>query len=954
MVKGQRAHSLTKAELVSRLVTSGAYPLNFEVTEDAPLLQLLGHAIFYRLLTQLEIDETTPRNETTLPCYLRSFVSDPIDLARIDRYVEASSDASRRGSMILNQMAQQICGPRLPGAKVFGFDVPVFRPRFEAGPVLESMQSFVDMWWDFDHGIEDSTLKHAFMPERWGTEARQSIIDIVAKPGSLLPPEPTGWRNVMIGDCISGWDNAINRMMTRYFGNVKVQAMKGVKDAIAAYFRVVPLIEPNMRGLLIDTMMTRPRPLIANNDDYEMAMKFRTALVADSNSFMPKDAAWSKEVFLIHIFLTRFGVRERSYLPVVTPGRHFTYVDSKIAAGLFPLASSKMRAFESLAKKTRKTNLFLQELKTKETTAVEEAGSSRYEGVNVMTTSSPKKLTAVQAANDAARMEARATKEAIKASKDADKAVKAATTAMIKSEKLRIKEEAKAAAAAAAPGKKKLTAAQAAKEITRMEVNAAKERARAEDRAADEAAMVASGPQLMPVTPTLGQLMDMTPEAFNARRKVLMRQIHKSNKTKATSKAFLNEKQRTRFKRQIKHRRSVGCGKMNLMTRFDSFETDTVGLRLVLKMAIDINKYVLPITEDVKFKPKIKEPKLMSRTHKISKKAAQINAMNAELAQPTDPRLAGAIIVGIDEGRAKLFTAAFEKKKGDVSEHDGFESLTLTRNKYNAVTKLKIRRKWEKKRLDAAPGLEAAHAALSLGSLHSCDPEAWSRYLTAESKHRDIMRADYFGEDKGRELWKMIAFRKKKACLDRAVGEIVSKATKGEHKSRPLVIGIGDAAFPPNGPRGEIAVPTSKLAAAYKRAFARERRKGRLVVSLPISEMYTTKACCKCGMETVPPDVTRKWKTKDGELKTAQGPSRRLRCCTTCTPIGKLRDRDVQAARNMFHATKALICGEARPAHLCAAAHPKKVPSASPSMVETQPHALRLIENTLAISGVSS
>jgi hypothetical protein len=196
--------------------------------------------------------------------------------------------------------------------------------------------------------------------------------------------------------------------------------------------------------------------------------------------------------------------------------------------------------------------------------------------------------------------------------------------------------------------------------------------------------------------------------------------------------------------------------------------------------------------------------------------------------------------------------------------------------------------------------------------------------LAAERTHEEILRADYFGADKGRELWKMIAFRKKKACLDRAVGELIDLATKGEPKYRPLVFGIGDAAFPPNGPRGEIAVPTSKLAAAYKRAFARERKKGRRVVSFPISEMYTTKACCKCGATTTPPVVTKKWKTYNGEHRTANGQSGRLRCCTTCTPLGKLRDRDVQAARNMFLATKALICGEARPAHLCKAAHEHK------------------------------
>ena len=251
---------------------------------------------------------------------------------------------------------------------------------------------------------------------------------------------------------------------------------------------------------------------------------------------------------------------------------------------------------------------------------------------------------------------------------------------------------------------------------------------------------------------------------------------------------------------------------------------------------------------------------------------------------------------------------------------DKWATTTLTRHKYNAYTKLKIRRKWEAARIESNPDLRNAYDALSLGSLHSCDPDSWETRFRAERVHQSVLRTDLFG-DKERERWKMIAFRKKKTCLDRAVGEFISTALKGEPKTRPLVVGIGDAAFPPNGPRGEIAVPTSKLAAAYKRAFDRVRKTGRRVAVFPISENYTTKTCCDCGSVTEPPMVQRTWSTRDGTIRTEYGESRRLRCCTTCTPIGKLRDRDVQAARNMQRATVALVNGRARPAHLCRAAH---------------------------------
>ena len=461
----------------------------------------------------------------------------------------------------------------------------------------------------------------------------------------------------------------------------------------------------------------------------------------------------------------------------------------------------------------------------------------------------------------------------------------------------------------------------------------------------------------------------MTPEIFNNRRKQFVKAIRKQNTEKVKSKAFRSEKDRLRFKKVVKHRKKIGYGKMCTATRFDSLESDSFGIRLILKTRVELEPFIVPITGPVeKPAPKTKKPK----TEKMSKKERQIRAMNVtEQPQETDPALKNGVVLGIDEGRAKLFTSACKKKTTTIPvetstppikktkkkkkkrrkkkkrqktktpnpdkmkiknrivsdkqencdyDNDNWVTTTLTRNKYHASIKLKVRQKWEARRVNSNPALRAAYNALSLSSLHSCDPESWDTRILAERIHFDILRADYFG-DKERERWKMIAFRKKKSCLDRAIGDMINVALKGEAKDRPLVIGIGDAAFPPNGPRGEIAVPTSKLAAAYKRAFRRVRKTGRRVAALPISENYTTKACCECGMTTNPLMVKRTWCTRDGTHRTAHGESRRLRLCTTCTPTGKLRDRDVQAARNMHRATVAIINGLARPAHLCRAAH---------------------------------
>ena len=44
--------------------------------------------------------------------------------------------------------------------------------------------------------------------------------------------------------------------------------------------------------------------------------------------------------------------------------------------------------------------------------------------------------------------------------------------------------------------------------------------------------------------------------------------------------------------------------------------------------------------------------------------------------------------------------------------------------------------------------------------------------------------------------------------------------------------------------------------------------------------------------------------------------SGRLRCCTQCEPNGKLRDRDIQASRNILIVTLCLFWGYDRPEYL--------------------------------------
>ena len=87
---------------------------------------------------------------------------------------------------------------------------------------------------------------------------------------------------------------------------------------------------------------------------------------------------------------------------------------------------------------------------------------------------------------------------------------------------------------------------------------------------------------------------------------------------------------------------------------------------------------------------------------------------------------------------------------------------------------------------------------------------------------------------------------------------------------------------------------------------------------MSVDEFRTTMCCCACGQVTTPPTVHR-WRAnrETGLLVVQDGKSRRLRRCTTCDHAGKLRDRDVQGARNILWITQALYYGLPRPEYLC-------------------------------------
>ena len=351
---------------------------------------------------------------------------------------------------------------------------------------------------------------------------------------------------------------------------------------------------------------------------------------------------------------------------------------------------------------------------------------------------------------------------------------------------------------------------------------------------------------------TLANILHFTPQKFDKKRKQLRKRLRQKYNSSGKS---MQEKKK--FKKLREKWFRTGASKFP-KGEFDSIETDGVGLSMVIKLPIHNNKSTsdtVPIQDQV-----------------------------------IDMFMDKPVRIGIDTGRAKLFTAAIS-----TSPTMKPKSLMFTRGKYYYEIKNKIRERWEHSRTNV-PDVQNAIALLSLHSKILDLPG----YIASVSENYDVLSTEYFSKE--RALWRMRLYRLKKRSLGRAVQEIFKAANK-----QPILLGIGDGGFPCTG-RGEQAVPTTGLMVEIFKA--RKRYKNKVTV-ISIDEFRTTMCCCACGAVTEQPLTTKGVR------------SRRLRFCSQCNQInGKgLRDRDIQAARNMLWLVEMQHLGLPRPSYLCRPTH---------------------------------
>jgi hypothetical protein len=327
MTRGVRQNKLVKKDLCERL----GLPTNEDALKKTRIVELIKQAVQRNLLTDEELNNSLPTTSSVIKCYLRSVVTDTEALDRLETYVKMASLLYIRGTYIANLMAVDAFGD-VEGCKEV--------PRYDGSLNRESS----DVLFDF---VENNTYKHVFLPERWpnaDTDVDVQIKNVVnnhaATLNSLFPNE---WKNFM---SVSGWDNAINRMYTKYHANVEVHVKCHLLQNVPKYFEKVQKagVQPDadketqkLYSGLLKWLFSHPlRPLIVHNDDYALVTELRESFGVEIDNYAPTSCEYNKNTFHMFMYFVKAGVAGKTYLPVAKLGRKYAYVDGKISKYLVP------------------------------------------------------------------------------------------------------------------------------------------------------------------------------------------------------------------------------------------------------------------------------------------------------------------------------------------------------------------------------------------------------------------------------------------------------------------------------------------------------------------------------------------------------------------------------------------------------------------------------------------
>jgi hypothetical protein len=293
------------------------------------LPDLLKQAYEQKLVTDEEFIKSSPKFIDTIKCYLFSFVQKPEHLVKIEKYVEAYSLLYTRGSFVANLIAQEKLGPiqALEAVDKFRSNFAVTSPFFN---FLEET---------------NSSFKQCFLYERWPSKEQvrlPEIDNILAnypiEMGRLTP----NWRSIM---SVSGWDNSINSMYTKYRANIENHTVVHLSASLKKYFEKVVIMNGTTRSLLSQLFNKQLRPFSeCHNADYMHVVYLRhTVGQHDAGRYMFKDFNYNVNTFDLAMFLKK-NLGHESYFPISDLARKYAFLDHKIASFLLNDKTSKTLA----------------------------------------------------------------------------------------------------------------------------------------------------------------------------------------------------------------------------------------------------------------------------------------------------------------------------------------------------------------------------------------------------------------------------------------------------------------------------------------------------------------------------------------------------------------------------------------------------------------------------------
>jgi hypothetical protein len=296
---------------------------------------LLLKAKELKLITDKEYEDSIPRKESVIKCYLYSVITDQNVRDIIDKYVVIASQFYIRASFMANILANKYLG------QTISIDVKKSTYPFIDLDLIEYIEPLYNI-------VNSEDFKHFFLYERWergGKDLFREVSNILTEYRDILEPfTPIDWLSIM---SVSGWDNCINRMHSKYMVNIKNHVTVNMSNVFKKYFKNIDINKQfsdakeakNYRHQLFQ-LLTKPIDSDSkdkfNTIDYEYVISLRKYFDVKDDEFMSWDIDYSKKSFCIFMLLTRYGITNSTYLPVAKIERKYCYIDIKIARFMFP------------------------------------------------------------------------------------------------------------------------------------------------------------------------------------------------------------------------------------------------------------------------------------------------------------------------------------------------------------------------------------------------------------------------------------------------------------------------------------------------------------------------------------------------------------------------------------------------------------------------------------------